>query len=371
MAFLVGGALRDMLRDVEPRDFDVATNADLDEIRSLFRNSKTIGKRFPIVHTYFGGELVEISSLKGDKSLPRETLLREDALLRDFTVNALFYDIDSFEVIDPLGALDHLRDGRVVSIGDPDTVFLEDPVRMLRALKLMVKHGFTLDETVARAIDKHAPQWAEMGAGRKYEELTRVILSAHRAGLLEACRQFDLTRHMWPSGHCLLEAQGSRFFDTCAEDAPIHYARGSYGKFSHIYLWLTMAVRSGFFVADRRFQEIKDDFDRFIAPLGMPFRGPVVEALHFIVQMQRGKDPTREKHRVTRETERLLEAYVADQEPNLAPRLESLIRLMHSHKKARRNHAGDVEKKDAARSRRRGRRGGRRRRGRGKSTQAH
>jgi len=368
MAYLVGGALRDLFRDTEPRDFDVATNASLDEIRKLFRNSKTIGKRFPIVHTYFGPELIEISSLKGEKELSKEALLLADAKLRDFTVNAMFYDIDSFEVLDPLGALDDVLEGRVVSIGDPDQVFVEDPVRMLRAVKLHVKHGFDLTQEVAAAIGAHRKQWAEMGAGRKYEELTRVILSPYRRPLLEACRRLELMPHMWPAGHCLLEAQGVDFFDRVARHTPIHYSRGSYGKFSHIYLWLALAVASEFFVADRRLAEIKDDFDRFIAPLGMPFRAPVVEALHFIVMMRHGKDPTKEKHRIARETERLLDHYVADAEPRLAPRLTQLLKSMHSHPRERRPH-GHEKAEGGRNARRRGRRGGRRRR-RGKTPNA-
>lgn len=196
-AFLVGGALRDLLRDREPRDFDVATNADINEIKALFRNSRMIGKRFPIVHTYFGGDLVEVSSLKAEGVNDKYQLLQADALQRDFTVNAIFYDINDFKLIDPLGAVEHVREGLVVPIGDVNEKFREDPIRMLRAIKLVVKQGFRFGPGVEQAIQDHLDGWDEVGPGRRYEELTRILLDREVIPMIEICRSVGLLSQMW------------------------------------------------------------------------------------------------------------------------------------------------------------------------------
>lgn len=170
-AFLVGGCVRDLLLDKRPKDFDVATSARPEQVRELFRNSRVIGRRFRLVHVLFhGGKVIEVATfrrnpnveLDDDASVPEASLLirsdnvfgeaHEDALRRDFTINALFYDIDAKQVIDWVGGLNDVR-GRVVNtIGEPSVRFREDPVRILRALKFAGRLELGIEPSVYDAI---------------------------------------------------------------------------------------------------------------------------------------------------------------------------------------------------------------------------
>jgi len=315
-AFLVGGALRDLLRDREPRDFDVATNASINEIKSLFRNSKMIGKRFPIVHTYFGSDLVEVSCLKAEGDMDKYQTLMADALLRDFTVNSIFYDINDFRVVDPLGAVDHVERGIVSPIGDMNEKFKEDPIRMLRALKLVVKQKFSLAEGVEDAIRSNVTGWQSVGPGRRYEEITRILLSSEASELLSLCKKMGLLKEMWPQGSDLMDTHGPAFFDDANEGFPIHYSRGSFAKHSHTHLWFQLFMKSGHFKPVKTPTQARTEFDAFIDPMGMPFRQPVYDALLGLSLIRNGaEDPL---SAVSRESRQLIEKYAEKCDPQLA-----------------------------------------------------
>lgn len=149
-AYLVGGCVRDLLLSHQPKDFDVATSARPEQVRSLFRNSRIIGRRFRLVHVLFhGGKVIEVATFRrdphdgrdddGDDLLIRNDnvfgVAHEDALRRDFTINGLFYDVESSHILDWVGGMDHIRARVVQTIGDPEKRFREDPVRLLRAVK--------------------------------------------------------------------------------------------------------------------------------------------------------------------------------------------------------------------------------------------
>ena len=168
-AYLVGGAVRDMMLDKQPKDFDIATDATPEEIRRLFRNARIIGRRFRIVHVLFGPEVIEVTTFRGHHSgdegdnapshasmtndkgmLLRDNVygtMEEDALRRDFTVNALYYSLQDFCVYDFVNGIEDLKQQRLRLIGDPATRFREDPVRMLRALRFAGKLGFSIDQS--------------------------------------------------------------------------------------------------------------------------------------------------------------------------------------------------------------------------------
>ncbi len=320
-AFLVGGALRDLLRDREPRDFDVATNASIAEIKALFRNSKMIGKRFPIVHTYFGSDLVEVSCLKADGDKDKYETLLADALLRDFTVNSIFYDINDFRVVDPLGAVDHVERGLVVPIGDMNLKFEEDPIRMLRALKLVVKQGFSLAEGVEKAIRSNVAGWQDVGPGRRYEEITRILLSDEASELLALCKEMTLLQEMWPQGFEIMENFGPNFFSDVNQGFPIHYSRGSFAKHSHTHLWFQLFMKSNRFSPVDSLPEARAAFDHFLGPLGMPFRQPVADAIFGISLIKKGdKEPLTA---ISRESRQLIEKYAEKYDPELARQLPS------------------------------------------------
>ena len=178
-AYLVGGSVRDLLLGHRPKEFDVATNARPQEIRRLFRNSRVIGRRFRLVHVFFRAGIIEVATFRASPEPPESpndweeaaaeeaeentTTARpqpatedvvfgtpaEDARRRDFTVNALFYNIADFSIIDHVGGIKDLERGLIRTIGDPDQRFIEDPVRMMRALEYSVRLGF---EPVRRSL---------------------------------------------------------------------------------------------------------------------------------------------------------------------------------------------------------------------------
>lgn len=353
MGLLVGGALRDLLRNREPRDYDVATDAPLDEIRALFRNSKTIGKRFPIVHAYFGNEVVEISSLKGDGDEQGYELVRSDALRRDFTANAVFYNIDGFRVVDPLGAIEHIEDGDVVCIGEPSHKFSEDAVRMLRALKLVAKQGFELGEEMEAAIRSHATGVVDIGPGRKYEEITRIILDKFGLSILSLCKKYGILSHLWPQGASLLQHHGLQYFETLSKETPVSYSRGSFAKHSHTHLWMRLYMDSEYFEFSQDLHFHRKQFETFLAPLAMPFRVPILDAVVLISQMRLDPD-RRPEGRFSKEVQKLLQYYLEHMSSDEVPGW-----WRHQIFPNRRKEHGAQKQGGGRRRRRRRRRGGR------------
>jgi len=210
LAYLVGGGVRDLLLGRTPKDFDVGTNATPQQIKRLFRNCFLIGRRFRLAHVRFGPDaVVEVATFRrlataddlpedpNDHHLLTENVFgtpREDAFRRDFTINALFYDIATFSIIDHVGGLADLEARRLRVIGDPLVRFTEDPVRMLRALEFAARLDFTLDEATREGIYARAPLIAEAAPARIREELLelfrhavggKVLRQAQASGLLE------------------------------------------------------------------------------------------------------------------------------------------------------------------------------------------
>jgi poly(A) polymerase len=187
-AYLVGGCVRDLLLGREPKDFDVATSAKPNEIRELFRNCRIIGRRFRLAHIFFGAKIIETSTFRAN---PRdyggdddELLIRrdnvfgsdiEDAQRRDFTVNGLFFDVETEEVIDHVGGLADLEARVVRTIGDPEIRFQEDPVRMLRAIKFAARLGFTIEAATYDAILCHRDELKKCAPPRVLEEFYRLL----------------------------------------------------------------------------------------------------------------------------------------------------------------------------------------------------
>src|SRR5690348_8469631 len=171
-AYLVGGCVRDLLLARTPKDFDIATSATPDEIKDLFRNCRIIGRRFRLAHIFFGSKIIETSTfranpreaIEGEEEENGELLIRrdnvfgsaeEDARRRDFTINGLFYDPESGNVIDYVAGLADLEQRVVRTIGDPDIRFREDPVRILRAVKFAARLGFSIEPATYAAMLAH------------------------------------------------------------------------------------------------------------------------------------------------------------------------------------------------------------------------
>jgi poly(A) polymerase len=210
-AYMVGGGVRDLLAGCEPKDFDVATNAHPEVVKTLFRSCRLVGRRFVICHVRFGGEIVEVTTFRGaitDLHERDETgrilsdneygTLEEDAFRRDFTVNALYYDIRDYSIIDFAGGVDDLRAGMLRLIGDPELRYREDPVRMLRAIRIANKLHFRLEERTAEPILRLAPLLREIPPARLFDEVLKLLLSRDAVDNLYGMRVYGLFRQMFP-----------------------------------------------------------------------------------------------------------------------------------------------------------------------------
>jgi len=197
-AYLCGGSVRDLLTNRTPKDFDVATDAHPMEIRRLFRNSRIIGRRFRLVHIIFQDMTVEVSTFRREPERQadetQELLITDDntfgsplqdARRRDFTINALFYNIADFSVIDYVGGLDDIEEKRVRVIGDPDVRFREDPVRMMRAIEFASRLGFTIDPDTWDAIVRHRNEILKASPPRVSEEILEMLRRGWSSGSIK------------------------------------------------------------------------------------------------------------------------------------------------------------------------------------------
>ncbi|SOD67694.1 poly(A) polymerase [Alysiella filiformis DSM 16848] len=201
-AYLVGGAVRDFLLHVAPKDFDVATNATPEQVCKLFRRSRVIGKRFPIAHVMVGRDTVEVSTFRSGVARQNEAgrivkdnaygTIEQDAVRRDFTCNALYYDMNKKQVIDFHNGMDDIQQKRLVMIGEPVARYQEDPVRMLRAVRLAGKLDFVIDETTAAPIAEQAHLLQKEPVARLFDELVKIIVSGHAQGCLQQLRHLGV-----------------------------------------------------------------------------------------------------------------------------------------------------------------------------------
>ncbi len=199
-AYIAGGAVRDLLLDRHPKDFDVATNATPEQIRKMFRNCRLIGRRFRLAHILFRGEIIETATFRApvpeDETIHSDKIFstgeegmvmrdnvfgtpEEDALRRDFTVNALFYNIADFSIIDYADGLEDLEKKIIRVIGDPDTRFTEDPVRMIRAARFAGTLGFEIEEKAYDSICRNKDKLALAAPSRMYEEVQKLFFCGH------------------------------------------------------------------------------------------------------------------------------------------------------------------------------------------------
>jgi len=213
-AYLVGGGVRDLLLGREPKDFDVVTNAEPDEVKRVFRNSRLIGRRFRLAHVRFGPEIIEVATFRStvDDAADQDrvsvngrivrdnvygTSVEDDVWRRDFSVNCLYYDIRDFSVLDFTGGMADLEAGVLRIIGDPVHRYREDPVRMLRAVRFAAKLGFRLGDETAAAIPECAPLLAEIPPARLYEEVLKMFLGGAAAQSFELLNHFDLFKYLF------------------------------------------------------------------------------------------------------------------------------------------------------------------------------
>ena len=321
-AFIVGGAVRDLLLGRHPKDFDVATDATPEEVRGVFRRSRIIGRRFRLVHVMYGQETIEVSTFRSahvassdEESANTDEhgrLLRDnvygtqadDAIRRDFTMNALFYDPAAEEIWDYTEGVKDIARKCVVMIGDPEARYREDPVRMLRAARLAGKLGFMIDAATEKPIPLLKPLLANVPEARLFDEMLKLLLSGHALACIEKLRSLGLHTLLLPSLEEILNAPESRVFATLAlqrTDERINDDRGVSPAFLFAALfWFPMCTRATQLVANGErpltalHQAMDDVLDTQRKTLAIPrrFDGSIKElwlAQPRFLQQSRGK----------------------------------------------------------------------------------
>jgi poly(A) polymerase len=226
-AFLVGGGVRDMLLGREPKDFDIATNARPEEVKKLFRNCMLIGRRFRLAHVRFENEIIEVATFRaqGDGASDDEArtengrilrdnvygTLEEDAWRRDFTVNALYYNIQDFSVVDYVGGMTDLQSGMLRLIGDPRQRYHEDAVRMLRAVRFAAKLGFRIHPDSEAPIFELAHLLEDIPSARLFDEILKLFLGGCAVQSFELLRHYGLFAYLFPQTDACLTHEREGF----------------------------------------------------------------------------------------------------------------------------------------------------------------
>jgi poly(A) polymerase len=224
--YLVGGGVRDLLLGDEPKDFDIATDARPEQIKELFRNSRIIGRRFRLVHLHFHQDVIEVATFRG-KPQPQQAKsydsgmivhdniygsLEDDAWRRDFTVNALYYDYTDGSVLDFTGGLYDLAKGEIRLIGDVRRRYDEDPVRMLRAVRLSVKLNFDIDKQTRQPIPELAGLMQSVPPARRLHELNKLFFEGYAADLFPILRQYGLFAVMFPHTEAMFGKENGHYW---------------------------------------------------------------------------------------------------------------------------------------------------------------
>ncbi|MEN9360089.1 MAG: poly(A) polymerase [Verrucomicrobiota bacterium] len=295
--YIVGGAVRDLLTGMKPKDFDISTMATPEEVKRIFgRSAQIIGRRFKIVHVHKGRHVYEVSTFRrtptADERKQRDNddgvmvwsdncwgSPREDAWRRDFTVNALFLDpLDDDCIIDFCQGRQDVEAGIVRSLGDPMVRFGEDPVRMLRALKLVAQHEFRLNDDVAAAIRDLAPLLAQVSQRRLYEEILKLTHKPYLSRMLELCDEYGLLEHLLPRAAKLFNDEDERdavlHLLTLRDERIEHGASLSraYSLAALCYRWVEIRLNHGSKFGDGwdsyagHDHDIRDAVEEFMAP---------------------------------------------------------------------------------------------------------
>ena len=211
--YLVGGGVRDLLLEGSPKDFDVATDATPEQVKTLFRNSRIIGRRFRIVHVRFGREIIEVTTFRGQNSdsnqqvesdtgqLLRDNVygdLESDALRRDFTANALYYSAKDLAIYDYTNGMDDIKNRQLRMIGDPATRYKEDPVRLLRAVRFAAKLGFSIEPNTQKPMREQAHLLSHVPAARLFEEILKLFLNGYATATYGLLRDYGLLEELFP-----------------------------------------------------------------------------------------------------------------------------------------------------------------------------
>ena len=285
-AYLVGGGVRDMLLGILPKDFDIATNATPEQIKQVLPSTRIIGRRFRLAHVHFGREYFEVATFRAphDNSEKGQVgqhgriihdnvfgNLEEDAYRRDFTVNALFYDLQNAEVLDFVGGMDDLKKRQLKMIGDSEVRYREDPVRMLRAIRFSAKLGLDIEKSTEAPIRELSGLLENIAAARLFDEALKLFHSGQAIKVLEALREYKLFQYLFPEAETSL-----------VEDIDEEGNEGSYTQLVYAALANTnrriradMPVTPAFLFAVMLWKRVNEGFKKY-KELG----NPALQSMH-------------------------------------------------------------------------------------------
>lgn len=218
-AYLVGGAVRELLLGKHPKDFDIATDAKPEQVKKLFRNCRIIGRRFRLAHVFFGDEIIEVATFRAASEVVHVEhgmvmadnvygTQEDDAFRRDFTVNALYYNIADFSVVDFMGGMQDIRKGVLRMIGEPAVRFREDPVRILRAIRFCAKLDFELDQNLLEPIQNLKHLLHNVSSARLYQELTKLFFTGHALETYLLLKKQEMLGFLFPLTENSLAKEG-------------------------------------------------------------------------------------------------------------------------------------------------------------------
>ena len=235
-AYLVGGAVRDLMLGIEPKDFDIATNAEPEQIKAVFKKRcRLIGRRFRLAHVGYGRNVIEVATFRGDgegsSKVSRKQLnntrstdgsgklvrdnvygtMGEDIWRRDFTVNSLYYNIKDFSIIDYAGAAEDIKKGQLRLIGNPETLYREDPVRMIRAVRFAAKLGFDIEKNTKDPLYEMGALLKDVSHARMFEEVLKLFHCGMGVEVFEKLRHFGLFCYIFPQTHHILSLESQGF----------------------------------------------------------------------------------------------------------------------------------------------------------------
>jgi poly(A) polymerase len=293
--YIVGGSVRDMLVGKIPKDFDIATDARPEQMRKIFRNCRLIGRRFRLAHIYFSNEIIEVATFRASDSDNKKNVhtdaegmilhdniygtLAEDALRRDFTINALYYDPLTDTIIDFVDGLSDIKHQTIRLIGDPTTRYREDPVRILRAIRFAAKLDFSIETNTAIGIKKIKHLISNVASARLFEEMLKLFFSGHAYNTYQQLVQHDLLTILFPPLKELTAENAIRFarlFTIACQNTDERLANGKNinpGFLLAVLLWLPLQ------------EEMKKNYDAAQIPPQLPAI-LLDQSIHAVLQNQ-------------------------------------------------------------------------------------
>lgn len=286
-AYVVGGAVRDLLIGKIPKDYDVVTNASPNQLRRIFRNSRIIGRRFKLVHIYFNNQIIETATFRKDsgKFTTKDKHLlvmdnefgsiEDDVIRRDFTINALYYDPANETIIDFVNGYEDIKNKKLVCLKNEKISFLEDPVRMIRAVKYSLIIGSKIPEITQQKITKYAEHIKEASSSRLYEEINKIFKSSIATETLLLLDKLDLLQYIIPFLPDELNNETGELLVSKLHEVDKLFKNNKQNTEDHHIYWMILLKN----MLDRNLEEFQNGFllqniKQFFSETLMPIRAP-------------------------------------------------------------------------------------------------